>query len=181
MRAQTAKYETVEIRDVEVTEVEHRGDRFGATLADGTWVVACKLLLATGVLDGLSILGFEAFYGKNAHYCPHCDGWEWRDQPLAVYGQGERGKGMALELTGWSRDLVLCTGGPGELPPHDRERLARHGIGVREERIAELEGADGMLERIRFKLKRRDRTRRISAHAGCAWGRLDGASICSLT
>lgn len=67
MRAQTAKHETVEIRDVEVAEVEHRGDRFGATLADGTWVVACKLLLATGVLDGLSILGFEAFYSKSAH------------------------------------------------------------------------------------------------------------------
>lgn len=150
-RAQMTKYETVEIRNVEVAEVERRGDRFAAVLADGTWVVTRKLLLATGVLDELPpIPGFEAFYGKSAHHCPYCDGWEWRDQPLAVYGRGERGKGMALELTGWSRNLVLCTDGPAELPPHDRERLARHGIGVREERIAGLEGADGMLEGVRF-------------------------------
>lgn len=150
-REQMAKYETVEIRDVAVAEVERREDRYAAALADGTRVVARKLLLATGVLDELPpIPGFEAFYGKSAHHCPYCDGWEWRDQPLAVYGRGEEGKGMALELTGWSRDLVLCTDGPAEISPHDRERLARNGIGLREERITGLEGTDGMLERIRF-------------------------------
>lgn len=150
-REQMAKYETVEIRDVAVTEVERREDRYAVVLADGTRVVARKLLLATGVLDELPpIPGFEAFYGKSAHHCPYCDGWEWRDQPLAVYGRGEEGKGMALELTGWSRDLVLCTDGPAEISPHDRERLARNGIGLREERITGLEGPDGMLERIRF-------------------------------
>lgn len=148
---QMAKYETVEIRDVAVAEVERREDRYAAALADGTRVVARKLLLATGVLDELPpIPGFEAFYGKSAHHCPYCDGWDWRDQPLAVYGRGEEGKGMALELTGWSRDLVLCTDGPAEISPHDRERLARNGIGLREERITGLEGTDGMLERIRF-------------------------------
>jgi thioredoxin reductase len=150
-REQMAKYETVEVRDVAVAEVERREDRYAAALADGTRVVARKLLLATGVLDELPpIPGFEAFYGKSAHHCPYCDGWEWRDQPLAIYGRGEEGKGMALELTGWSRDLVLCTDGPAELSPHDRERLARNGIGLREERITGLEGTDGMLERIRF-------------------------------
>ncbi len=150
-REQMAKYETVEIRDVAVAEVERREDRYAAALADGTRVVARKLLLATGVLDELPpIPGFEVFYGKSAHHCPYCDGWEWRDQPLAVYGRGEEGKGMALELTGWSRDLVLCTDGPAEISPHDRERLARNGIGLREERITGLEGTDGMLERIRF-------------------------------
>lgn len=150
-RAQMAKYETVEVRDVAVAEVERREDWYAATLADGTRVVARKLLLATGVLDELPpIPGFETFYGTSAHHCPYCDGWEWRDQPLAIYGRGEQGKGMALEMTGWSRDLVLCTDGPAEIPPHDRERLARIGIGVREERIAALEGTDGLLEGVRF-------------------------------
>jgi len=69
---------------------------------------------------------------------------------LAIYGRGERGKGMALEMTGWSRDLVLCTDGPAELSPQARERSARNGSGLREERITQLEGADGMLKRIRF-------------------------------
>jgi len=68
---QMAKYETVEIRDVAVAEVQRREDRYAAALADGTRVVARKLLLATGVLDELPpIPGFEAFYGKSAHHCP---------------------------------------------------------------------------------------------------------------
>lgn len=152
-REQLAKYGTVEVRDAEVAEAERRDDggEFAVALADGTRVASRKLLLATGVLDELpAIPGFEAFYGKSAHHCPYCDGWEWRDQPLAVYGRGEPGKGMALEMTGWSRDLVLCTDGPADLSPRDRERLARHGIGLREERIEGLEGSGGMLERVRF-------------------------------
>lgn len=150
-RAQLDKYETIEVRDVEVAEVERHEDRYTAALVDGTRVIARKLLLATGVLDALPpIRGFEAFYGKSAHHCPYCDGWEWRDQPLAIYGRGEHGKGLALELTGWSRDLVLCTDGPAELGSKDRERLAQQGIGVREERITGLDGEDGMLAGIRF-------------------------------
>lgn len=120
-------------------------------LADGARVTSRKLLLATGVLDELPpIANFEAFYGRSAFHCPYCDGWEWRDQPLAIYGRGERGKGMALELTGWSRDLILCIDGSAELSPHDLERLTHNGIGLRETRIARLEGADGMLSGIRF-------------------------------
>lgn len=152
-REQLAKYETVEVRDIEVTDVERYDDGggFAAALADGTRIVSRKLLLATGMLDGLpSVLGFEAFYGKSAHHCPYCDGWEWRDQPLAVYGRGERGKGMALEMMAWSRDLVLCTDGPAELPPRDRERLAYHGTTLREESIAGLEGSGDLHERVRF-------------------------------
>ncbi|MBN9564279.1 MAG: NAD(P)/FAD-dependent oxidoreductase [Alphaproteobacteria bacterium] len=150
-REQMAAYDTVEIRDVEVVEVQQHEPGYAAALADGTRVVARKLLLATGVLDELPpIPGFNAFYGKSAHHCPYCDGWEWRDQPLAIYGRGEQGKSMALELTGWSRNLVLCTDGPAELSVHDRARLARQGIGLWEQRIAALEGKQGMLEGIRF-------------------------------
>ena len=83
-------------------------------------------------------------------HCPYCDGWEVRDQPLAVYGKGEHGIGLALELTAWSRDLVLCTDGPSELSNDDLERLARHGVNIREEQVVRLEGTEGVLERIVF-------------------------------
>jgi len=73
-----------------------------------------------------------------------------RDQPLAIYGRGARGYGLSLELTGWSRDLVLCTDGPSEIAPEDLARLAGNGIQVREERVLRLEGRDGILERVVF-------------------------------
>ncbi|HXG54339.1 MAG TPA: FAD-dependent oxidoreductase, partial [Vicinamibacterales bacterium] len=68
----------------------------------------------------------------------------------AIYGRGDRGYGLSLELTAWSRDLVLCTDGPSEIDDEKRSRLTRNGITVREERIERLEGTDGILERIVF-------------------------------
>jgi len=150
-RDELTQYDGVAIMVVEVTSANRFGRGFELTLADESRVFARKVLLATGVLDDLpDIEGFARFYGRSVHHCPYCDGWEVRDQPLAIYGRGELGKGMALELTGWSRDLVLCTDGPAELTPHDRARLARHGIALREEPIAALEGTGEALEHIRF-------------------------------
>ena len=88
--------------------------------------------------------------GRSVFHCPYCDGWEIRDQPIAIYGQGARGVGLSLELTGWSRDLVLCTDGDTETSADDRDRLARNRIRIREERVTALEGHQGMLQRIRF-------------------------------
>jgi thioredoxin reductase len=73
-----------------------------------------------------------------------------RDQPIAIYGRGQRGVGLSLELTVWSRDLVLCTDGPSAIDEKDRGRLARNGIAVREDRIARFDGRDGILEHVVF-------------------------------
>lgn len=149
-RQQMRQYETVEFRGVEVLHAECNHGRFHVTLPDGVRLSARKLLIATGVVDNLpSIPGFRELYGVGVFHCPYCDGWEVRDQPLAVYGRGARGLGLSLELTGWSRDLVLCTDGPAELEGDDLARLTRNGIIVREDRVARLEGTSA-LERIVF-------------------------------
>jgi thioredoxin reductase len=151
-REEIKTYQTVQRRDEEVSAVECRSDGgFLVTLASGEQLSTRKLLIATGVVDNLpDIPGFRELYGRSVFHCPYCDGWELRDQPLAIYGRGERGLGLALELTAWSRDLVLCTDGPSEIDPDDLGRLARNGIGVREERVTRLDVADGRLSRIAF-------------------------------
>jgi thioredoxin reductase len=150
-RQQLARYETVQLRDVEVVDAACRDGRFVVALAGGEQVESRKLLLATGVVDNLPALqGISELYGRSVFHCPYCDGWEVRDQPLAVYGRGDRAEGLALELTGWSRDVVVFTDGECEMDDTQRRRLERHGIGVREERLARLEGADGVLERVVF-------------------------------
>ncbi|HEX9369083.1 MAG TPA: NAD(P)/FAD-dependent oxidoreductase [Vicinamibacterales bacterium] len=149
-REQLRPYDTVELRDVEVTAAECRDARFRVTLAGGSTLDTRKLLIATGVVDNLPDLpGFTRLYGASVFHCPYCDGWEVRDRPLAIYGRGDRGLGLSLELTGWSRDLVLCTDGPSEIAPEGLARLDRHGIRVREDRVVRLEG-DERLERIVF-------------------------------
>jgi thioredoxin reductase len=151
-REQIRPYKTITMRQTEVVDAEQTEEGFAVLLADGSSQFAPKLLLATGVVDELPpITGIDRFYGRSVHHCPYCDGWEWRDQPLAVYGRSDKGSGLCLMLTLWSKDLVLCSDGPSELSAAEQERLTQHGIAVREERIARLEGAeDGLLERIVF-------------------------------
>jgi thioredoxin reductase len=151
-RAELRQYGTVEIRNGYVAAAECLEDRrFSVTLRSGERFRARKLLLATGVVDNLpEIPGFRELYGLSVFHCPYCDGWEVRDVPLAIYGKGERGLGLSLEMTAWSGDLVLCTDGPPELGADSLERLARNGIQVREQRVVRLEGDQGQLERITF-------------------------------
>lgn len=151
-RRDLAQYDTVHFRDVEVVAAECKPDgHFEVTLATGARVRARKLLIATGVSDNVPPLaGISELYGRSVFHCPYCDGWEIRDQPIAIYGRGEHGLGLSLEMTVWSRDLVLCTDGPSEIDEEGLARLQRNGIAVREERIARLDGRDGILERIVF-------------------------------
>jgi thioredoxin reductase len=149
-REQIRPYDTIEFRDIEVKEAECRDGRFHVRLDDGTELTSRKLLIATGVVDRVPELpGFQELYGRSVFHCPYCDGWEVRDRPLAVYGRGDRGRGLSLELLGWSRDIVLCTDGPSEIEPDDRASLERNGIVLREDRVVRLEGND-RLERIVF-------------------------------
>lgn len=151
-RRELETYDTVELIDIGAADAVCTDDgSFRVTLDDGAVVTSRKLLIATGVCDNLpAIDGFQELYGRSVFHCPYCDGWEVRDQPIAIYGTGSRGVGLSLELTAWSRDLVLCTDGPAELSDEDRARLARNRIPVREERVAALESQNGVLERIMF-------------------------------
>jgi len=151
-REELRPYETVELRDVAATDAQcEPSGQFRVTLADGAVVRSRKLLVATGVCDNVpEVPGIQELYGRSVFHCPYCDGWEVRDQPLAIYGRAHRGVGLALELTAWSRDLVLCTDGPAEIGDDDRARLARNGIAIREDRVSALEGRNGILERILF-------------------------------
>jgi thioredoxin reductase len=149
-RAQLGRYGTVQCRELEIVDACRENDRFLVMGADGTRMESRKLLLATGVADELpEIDGLDALYGSSVHHCPYCDGWEWRDHPLAVYGCDEKGAGLALSLTAWSADIVLCTGGV-PVPEHTAARLSAKAIRIREEPVQRLEGREGMLERIVF-------------------------------
>jgi thioredoxin reductase len=151
-REELARYDTVEILDIEVRDAVCEPEGFSVTLADRRRLQSRKLLLATGVVDHVpEIEGIREMYGRSVFHCPYCDGWELRGRAIAIYGRGDRGAGLSLELTGWSRDLVLVTDGPSEIEQAQLDRLRTHGIVVDERRVVRLEGRDGQLERIVFR------------------------------
>jgi thioredoxin reductase len=150
-RKEVEEYPTVEFLRAEVVDARRTAHGFSVVLSDRTELQSRKLLLATGVVDDLpDIPGLQPLYGTSVHHCPYCDGWEWRDQPIAVYGRGEEGAALVLGLTVWTDDLVLCTNGPGGLTTMQREQLARTNIEVREDKVVLLEGKRGWLSRIIF-------------------------------
>ena len=98
-----------------------------------------------------AIEGFPACYGRSVHHCRYCDGWEWRDEPLAVLGHGRAGAALSLALLAWSTDVHLFSHGPCRLPPLLRQQLDAHRIKVHEQRIAALEHEDGLLRAVRLR------------------------------
>jgi len=150
-RDQLRRYETIEFRRVKVVDVERGDCRFTAILENGDRVAGRMLLLATGLVDELPpIENFRRFYGSTVHNCPYCDGWECRDQPIAVTGGNQDSVDLAIELLLWSKDLVLCTNGPLTCDRKTVETIRRLDIRVIETPISRLEGESDKLEGIRF-------------------------------
>lgn len=153
-REEVARYETVTLRRARVVDAAREGDGFVVGLASGARVACQKLLLATGLVDELpEVEGVGALYGERVFHCPYCDGFEVRDQPLAVHGVGDRcGGAYALLMTQWSRQVVLYSDGPAQLSATMRDALGARGVPVDERRLRriaeagqgiELELADG--------------------------------------
>ena len=149
-REQLAPYDTVEMCQDRVMSATREGEEFAMRLASGTEARARRVLLAVGVRDILpKIEGFRAFWGHSVLHCPYCHGWEVRDEPLALYADGPVAMEMAPLLLQWSRDLLLCTGGPDGLTDPDRATLSAIGVRIVDVPVQRLEG-DGRLERIVF-------------------------------
>ena len=145
-REQLAAYPSVYLDEVRVVDAVRTDTGFSVTTSDGRNFRSRKILLAAGVVDEIPQQpGFRELYGIGVFLCPYCDGWEMRDQPLAVYGRGDdKGGGMALEMSLWSRDTLLCTDGPSDLSDECRKRMDRNGLQVREEKIVRLEIASSV-------------------------------------
>ena len=142
-RSELEHYKTVTIRVSRTTGIVPEGDCFSVACADGFTATARKILLATGLQDDVpEIEGIDRFYGRSVHHCPYCDGFEHRDQPIAVYGAGDKGAGLALMMKRWSDDVILLTDGLEAVSPPMQDRLDQHGIAVRDEKIVKLDGTD---------------------------------------
>ena len=102
-----------ELIDEVVLRVERRSDEdFLMCLEGGDRVTSRRVLLAIGIRDVWpDIPGLQGAYGVNAHVCPDCDGYDARDKKVIVIGNGRRALGMALNLTTWTREIIICTNG----------------------------------------------------------------------
>jgi thioredoxin reductase (NADPH) len=166
-----AMYECVQMRHATVRGIEQSGDLFVLHDETGGTHQSRGLILAMGVEYLLpDIPGILAYAGRSIWHCPECDGYKCRGKKIAVMGTGVGSAEMALGLSIWSDEIILCVNGAeSELTREALEKLRAAGIAVVPQKIRGLAGnlEEGQLEAIEFE----DATRRTVygafANEGC--------------
>jgi thioredoxin reductase len=147
-RDDLAAYDTVEIVEDRVTKLA-REDVFAASLGSGRVVRARRIVLATGMRDELpSIAGIGERWGRSVFVCPHCDGWEFRDRRIGVFGTPEDSVGLAQELRRWSPQLVAFGIDPEALDGDRAAWIRAAGVTCHPSLPVALVGDDGTLETV---------------------------------
>lgn len=94
--------------------------------------------------------GLAGLWGRDVVACPYCQGWEARDEAVAVVGPGPRAWQHLLLLLRFTQDVVLISNGPARLDDTRLGYLRRAGVVVREDPIARVETDGDRLAAIRF-------------------------------
>jgi thioredoxin reductase (NADPH) len=138
LRAQAEK-NGAKLRDGRVEALRKTDGAFVARVGDED-LRAQRILLATGIVDespdlpGLK----DAIYRGALRFCPVCDGFEARDERIAVLGPLRTAASKARFLRTYSRDIVVL---PTEEPKHDSEAaraLMEDGIKL-ERRVVDID------------------------------------------
>jgi thioredoxin reductase len=148
-KEQLKKYK-IDINPIEIVRAKCLDKNFEVEDQNGVIYYAKKLLIATGIVDEIPPLdGIDKLYGNSVFHCPYCDGFEVKLQPLAVYGHGKSGAGLAIVLTNWSDDVILFTNGK-DITEEEKVMLELKDIKVVNSTIDRLEGENGILKRVIF-------------------------------
>ena len=126
-------------------------DQFTVSTAQGGMHQARRILLATGVADGLPpVAGLAERWGQSIFHCPYCHGYELGQGRIGVIAANPMSTHQAELLTEWG-DITLLVNGALSLEADSRSALKRRGVTIEETPIAQIEGhadvrmADGRL------------------------------------
>ena len=146
-RRDAARFGATLVDDTVLTLQNLNSERFSLKLEKNGVILARRLLLAFGIKDKWpSIPGLGECYGETAHVCPDCDGYETRDCKTVVIGSGRKAVGMALNLTTWTKRIVICTNGePPDMTQDHLDKLKSLNIPVLEAKVSRISSADGQI------------------------------------
>ncbi|KAJ5494106.1 hypothetical protein N7463_010193 [Penicillium fimorum] len=75
-------------------------------------VTAKRVILATGINDVLpNKPGFADAFGRGVFWCPWCDGHNYKNRKILVYGKLASAIGSSLNLRKLTTDITIVTGG----------------------------------------------------------------------
>lgn len=148
--AMLADYDVI-VKEQRVVDIHHDPDQGSLVVAaeDGTAWRARAVILATGLVDELpKVPGVAVLWGGDVVACPHCHGWEVRNEPLGVLGtpdEPRRAVERAVLVSRWSSRTTLFTDGV-DLPAADRDRLLAAHVSVSAAPVRRLDHSGGRLQ-----------------------------------
>lgn len=166
-KEQVMKYETITfISGIAVSGGKDK-DRFKVNLLSGEYFYARKLLFATGMKDIFpDIPGFAECWGISVLHCPYCHGYEVRNEPIGVIGNGDMGFDFAKLISNWTHNLTLYTNGRAELSKDQAAKLETHKIAISEKVIRSLKQREGYIQYVEFSDGSRDMPKTIFGRGG---------------
>jgi thioredoxin reductase len=139
-----------EILDGRVTAARRADGVFTVDLADGRELTARRLLVTTGLVDGLpDVPGVRERWGHDVIHCPYCHGYEVRDQPIGVLATNANAMHQALLFRQLSHDVVVFANGT-DFSDEQREQLLALAIGFVEGEVGGLVVEDDRLVGVRL-------------------------------
>lgn len=148
-RKQVEKYPAVSFLDDIAVTGKKTGDGFMIGTKNGAGFTARKLIFATGIRDILPpVKGLSECWGISVLHCPFCHGYEVRNEPTAIIGNGESAFELVRLISNWSKELTLYTNGPSTLTPEQKELLAKNNIKITEQRITQISHESGYVQEI---------------------------------
>lgn len=148
-KQQLAKYETVSYINDTVAATTHTDAGFDVVLAGCSRMTTNRLVIATGHVDDLDRVGLPGIgdvYGKTVYPCVFCDGFEHRDERLALFGR-EEAINYAPMARLWTDDLIVFTNG-ADLQASDAAALEANNVRVHIEPVRRLESYSGHLRAV---------------------------------
>ena len=151
-RQQIEKYSTVKFFKGSALKSEKEGDLFRVATGSNAIFSAQKLIFATGIRDLMAdIDGFEECWGKSVIHCPYCHGYEVRNKPTGILGNGEYAFEFAALISNWTNDLTVFTNGKSTLTDDETRKLTGHKITIVEDEVERFQHSKGYLQKISFK------------------------------
>jgi len=147
-RKDAEKYGAVLVDGIVTSVKNTNAERFTLNLTDHRVFEARRMLLAIGIKDVWpKIPGLSDCYGETVHVCPDCDGYETLNCKTVVIGSGKKAVGMALAISTWTNEIVICTNGePANIQPAHLKKLKELNIPVLESKVTRISSNDGQIK-----------------------------------
>ncbi len=151
-KTQVLKYKTIKWLNDFATDAVKTNDGFGISTAQNKTYNAKKLIIATGIKDLMpAINGFDKCWGISVIHCPYCHGYEYKNEPTGILGNGEYAFEMSKMISNWTKNLTVFTNGTSGLTDEQLAKLKKNKIELVEKEIDNLSHDNGYIKEIVFK------------------------------